>query len=139
MFPNVPETWRWHDISCGVYALSGSEEAVKNIGVQIAIKTLPGRCAASVGQFLPCLNAIEELEENCAKEDLFWNLRAAVDDVADQVLADSVRCTIDISESMCAEDLVCCPGRITPCHSLHEHMLALSCKAPVGLKDGCGS
>jgi hypothetical protein len=87
----------------------------------------------------PGLDAVEELKEKYAEEDLLFLLGTLIDNAPNEILAHPVCCSVDVGETERAKNRIFGPGRGGSGESPEENLLALRCKAPVGIKYGSGT
>src|SRR6266849_6155437 len=93
MLARAPERRRRHDVGGRIHSVAARHYRVEDARVSLEVERPPRGPAQLHIELLPGLDAVEELEEQSAEEDLLAGLLASVEDVADQVLTDSVSCT----------------------------------------------
>ncbi len=86
-------------------------------------------------EFLPGFDPIEDLEEQRSEEHLLGRLGPPIDHICDQVLANTVRCSVDIRKSMSSQDRVISPWSWFSVDPSHEEILSFDRESPVCVKD----
>lgn len=123
-----------HDIRGRIDPLAGLHCFFQYSSIAINVILGVRQRSQFVLQKLPRLNLIEKFEQNRAEEDFCRRLVTGIDDVADQVLADTVRCPIRVGEFETIQDLVRRKW-ILPCDSPKEDRLAFRSKPPIRFVD----
>ncbi len=131
VFATATELWVRHDVSGGVDASIVVDEFVEGAGVPFGVKGRDGGFINRVGEVLPRVGAVEDLEKQRSKDRVRGVSRFVVDDVVEQVLADSIRGAVGVREPVALKYRVVGPGGGLVESSAEEDFLAFSGEFPV--------
>jgi hypothetical protein len=99
--------------------------------VRHGIEGRQGWLADSRDEVLPCLDPVEQLEQQHPEHNVGDVVVAVVDDLLQQVLADPIRSTVRVRESVTSQDGVLRPWRGTTFDAAEEHRLSFGGEVPV--------
>jgi hypothetical protein len=104
----IPEWRRGHDISGRINTRTTSNQSIQSVGDLLDFNSLPNYGADCTLKRLPCLNPIEDFEQQSPKEYLTVILGSSstILNFTNQILAYSVSGSINISESVVLENWI---------------------------------
>src|SRR5438067_13266364 len=106
MLPASAERRIWHDIRGRIKSLATSKCGIKYGVVTLEAECVPCQRTNAVSQQHPGLDAIEQLEENGAKEHFVGRLLAIIDYVPDEKLTDSIGSAVCVGEPVRLENRI---------------------------------
>jgi hypothetical protein len=133
VFSEFSEGRRGHDISSRVNFLPAAEKGIKRCIVRLEIEGTPRDWAKSRHEILPGVDPIEHLKQERSKENLVRALIALVENVANKVLANSIRRSVCVCKPVTAKDGVGCPRWLLAEGSFSEYLLSLGGESPVSI------
>src|SRR5262249_39275550 len=107
--------------------------------IEVVAIPLPANPANGPFEALPRCDAIEDLEKQNPKDDVFWCVIARIDYVSNQELADTVRGAIRVREAVRREDSIGGPGGRLCANTTKKNLLTCVRETPVRFEDGCWS
>ena len=141
MLSRIPERGRRHDISRRIDACATRNQAIESIRESFKVFPLPKNWADVIFKSLPCLNPIENFEQQSPKENFLRVLRSfdPIMNFQDQILAYTVGSTIRVSEPVVLEDRIGGPPTNPTAQPPIEDRLPFGGKTPIGVENFRGS
>ncbi|HWI81570.1 MAG TPA: hypothetical protein VNT59_06045 [Ramlibacter sp.] len=99
-------------------------------------KALRGDFAERALQKLPRFDLIEQLKEQRSQQFIFPLEPSAIDHVANEVLAHTIRSAVWIRKPKLRKNAIARPWGRVPSNALSIDPLTLCCELPVAVKDG---
>ena len=127
-----------HDVGGGVDGRVRVDEMVEGERIAVGVESVGSGWTELLGQVLPSLDLVEEFEQEASEEDLVRGLFAGVENLADEVLADTIGGPVGVGEAVGPEDGVSRPGFRCRENATHEEILAARRELPVGVEDRGG-
>jgi hypothetical protein len=91
--------------------------------------------AKRLSKQFPCVDPIEDLEQQNSEEQLPWGLWPVIDNIPDEILRNPVSRTVRIGKAVRLQDRVSGPRGRCPRKSPEEDRLAFSRKPPVCIEN----